>query len=61
MKQAIAFRAAEQVNDFLPMSKRDIIKFEGPALAWKKALARPGSTCSTFRSWKAMTASPRPS
>jgi acetyl-CoA C-acetyltransferase len=39
MKQAIAFRAAEQVNDFLPMSKRDIIKFEGPALAWKKALA----------------------
>jgi acetyl-CoA C-acetyltransferase len=39
MKQAIAFRAAEQINDFLPMSKRDIIKFEGPALAWKKALA----------------------
>src|SRR6185503_2564567 len=38
MKQAIAFRAAEHVNDFLPMSKRDIIKFEGPALAWKKAL-----------------------
>ena len=30
MKQAVAFRAAEHVNDFLPMSKRDIIKFEGP-------------------------------
>ena len=29
MKQAIAFRAAEHVNDFLPMSKRDIIQFEG--------------------------------
>ena len=39
MKHAIAFRAAEHVNDFLPMSRRDIIKFEGPALAWKKALA----------------------
>ena len=39
MKQAIAFRAAEHVNDFLPMSRRDIIKFEGPQLAWKRALA----------------------
>ena len=39
MKQAIAFRATSHVNDFLPMSKRDIIKFEGPALAWKRALA----------------------
>ena len=39
MKQAIAFRAPQHVNDFLPMSKRDIIKFEGPALAWKQALA----------------------
>jgi acetyl-CoA C-acetyltransferase len=39
MKKAVAFRAAVQVNDFLPMSKRDIIAFEGPELAWKKALA----------------------
>lgn len=38
MKQAIAFRAAEHVNDFLPMSRRDIIKFEGPQLAWQRAL-----------------------
>src|SRR5438067_2448083 len=37
--KAVAFRAAEQVNDFLPMSKRDILAFEGPALAWKQALA----------------------
>src|SRR3954464_2142319 len=37
--KAIAFRSAEQVNDFLPMSKRDITAFEGPALAWKRALA----------------------
>jgi acetyl-CoA C-acetyltransferase len=39
MKKAVAFRAAEQVNDFLPMSRRDVIAFEGPALAWKRALA----------------------
>ena len=38
LKKAVAFRAAVQVNDFLPMSKRDIIAFEGPELAWKKAL-----------------------
>src|SRR5882762_11441621 len=39
LDKAVVFRAAEQVNDFLPMSKRDIIAFEGPALAWKRALA----------------------
>jgi acetyl-CoA C-acetyltransferase len=39
MKKAVAFRAAEQVNDFLPMSRRDILAFDGPALAWKKALS----------------------
>jgi acetyl-CoA C-acetyltransferase len=38
MKKAVAFRAAEQVNDFLPMSRRDILAFEGPELAWKRAL-----------------------
>ncbi|MBV9863073.1 MAG: acetyl-CoA acetyltransferase [Alphaproteobacteria bacterium] len=37
--KAVAFRAAEQVNDFLPISRRDITAFEGSALAWKKALA----------------------
>lgn len=36
--KAVVFRAAEQVNDFLPMSKRDILAFEGPALAWQRAL-----------------------
>src|SRR5215472_5022370 len=39
MKKAVIFRAAEQVNDFLPMSRRDIVAFEGPALAWRRALA----------------------
>ena len=38
-KKAIVFRAAEQVNDFLPISKRDILAFEGPELAWRRAMA----------------------
>jgi acetyl-CoA C-acetyltransferase len=40
MKKAVIFRAAEQVNDFLPMSRRDVIAFEGPALAWQQALTK---------------------
>jgi acetyl-CoA C-acetyltransferase len=42
--KAVAFRAAEHVQDFLPMSKRDILKFEGCALAWQRALERAGLT-----------------
>jgi acetyl-CoA C-acetyltransferase len=30
------------VQDFLPMSKRDILKFEGCAQAWQRALAKAG-------------------
>ncbi len=40
MKRAIAFRANEHVQDFLPMSKRDILLFEGCAEAWKRAFAK---------------------
>ena len=40
--KAIVFRAAEHVQDFLPMSKRDVLKLEGCALAWKRALAQAG-------------------
>ena len=40
--KAVAFRAAEHVQDFLPMSKRDILKFEGCALGWKRALEHAG-------------------
>src|ERR1700735_310770 len=40
--QAIVFRAAQHVQDFLPMSRRDILKFEGCALAWQRALAPAG-------------------
>jgi len=37
--KAVWFRAAEQVNDFLPMNRRDVTLFEGAALAWQRALA----------------------
>jgi acetyl-CoA C-acetyltransferase len=39
MGKAVRFKAAVQVNDFLPISKRDITLFEGAALAWQQALA----------------------
>jgi acetyl-CoA C-acetyltransferase len=42
MKKAIVFRAAAHVQDFLPMSRRDILKFEGCAVAWQRALAEAG-------------------
>ena len=42
LEKAIAFRATAHVQDFLPMAKRDILKFEGCALAWKQALAKAG-------------------
>ncbi len=42
LKKAVAFRAAEHAQDFLPMSKRDILKFEGCARAWHGALAQAG-------------------
>ena len=40
MNKAIAFRAFQHVNDFLPMSRRDIVAFEAPELAWRQALAQ---------------------
>jgi len=40
--KAIVFRAAAHVQDFLPMSRRDVLKFEGCALAWQRALAQAG-------------------
>jgi acetyl-CoA C-acetyltransferase len=40
--KAVAFRAAEHVQDFLPMSKRDVLKLEGCGEAWKRALAHAG-------------------
>lgn len=42
MRRAVAFRANEHVQDFLPMSKRDILLFEGCEEAWGKALKNAG-------------------
>ena len=42
LNKAIAFRAAAHVQDFLPMAKRDILKFEGCTQAWQRALAQAG-------------------
>jgi acetyl-CoA C-acetyltransferase len=39
MRKAIRFRAAVQVNDFLPISRRDVTRFEGATEAWSRALA----------------------
>jgi acetyl-CoA C-acetyltransferase len=40
MNKAIRFRAAVHVNDYLPISRRDITAFEGAAVAWRRALAQ---------------------
>ena len=42
--RAIGFRATAHVNDFLPLSKRDILRFEGCATAWRQALDKAGVT-----------------
>jgi len=42
MKKAVAFRAAQHVQDFLPMAKRDILKFEGCGEAWRRARQQAG-------------------
>ncbi len=34
---AVRFRAAEQVNDLLPLSRKDLAAFEGPAIAFRRA------------------------
>ncbi len=38
MGKAVKFRAAVQVNDFMPLSRRDPTRFEGAARAWNQAL-----------------------
>lgn len=41
-KHSIAFRSAVHLNDFLPMSKRDPLKFEGPKTAFSRAFDEAG-------------------
>ena len=38
-EKAISFKARVQMNDLMPMSKRDKIEFRGASLSWKKALS----------------------
>jgi len=38
MRKAVAFRAAQQVTDFMPLSRRDPIWFEAANMAWSRAL-----------------------
>jgi acetyl-CoA C-acetyltransferase len=42
MRRAVAFRATAHAQDFFPMSKRDILRFEGCAEAWRRALGAAG-------------------
>ena len=42
MKKAVAIKATAHAQDFLPMSKRDILDFEGCAVAWQRALQSAG-------------------
>src|SRR5204863_8914167 len=46
--KAVAFRAAEHVQDFLPMSKRAVLKPDGCAQAWTRALASAGIALSNL-------------
>jgi acetyl-CoA C-acetyltransferase len=46
MGKSIGFRAAAHAQDFLPMSKRDILQFEGCTIAWQRALEQAGVTLS---------------
>ncbi len=42
MNKAVRFRAAVHVNDYLPLSRRDMTRFEGAAQAWTMALDQAG-------------------
>ena len=44
LQRSIAFRARRQVNDLLPLSRRDPIAFEGARRAWAKAMEESGLT-----------------
>jgi acetyl-CoA C-acetyltransferase len=42
MGKAVSFRATAHAQDFLPMSKRNIVDFEGCSVAWARALKEAG-------------------
>jgi acetyl-CoA C-acetyltransferase len=46
LRRSIRFVARTQVNDFMPLSRRDPTTFEGARRAWQKALKMAGATLS---------------
>jgi acetyl-CoA C-acetyltransferase len=59
-KPVVAFRGTGHAQDFLPMSKRDILKFEGCSEAWHARWAKPASRSAISPSSRPTTASPSP-
>jgi len=45
-RRAVSFRAAQQVNDLLPLSAKDLTAFEGPRRAFNAAYAQAGVSVS---------------
>ena len=45
-RKAVNIRATAHAQDFLPMSRRNILDFEGCTVAWQRALATAGVTLS---------------
>lgn len=44
MGKAVTIKATAHAQDFLPMSKRNILDFEGCTVAWQQALVKAGVT-----------------
>ena len=44
MQKAVRIRASAHVQDYLPMSKRDIVDFDGCRRAWEQAHERAGTS-----------------
>lgn len=42
--RAVRFRGRAHISDYLPMSRRDPVAFEGPRRAWRQALQAAGTT-----------------
>jgi acetyl-CoA C-acetyltransferase len=40
----VKWRSRTQVNEYLPLSRRDPTKFEGAAMAWQRGLSNAGAT-----------------
>lgn len=49
LRRAIRLRARVQVNDFMPLSRRDPTAFDGARQAWSKALATAGIALGDLR------------